>query len=71
VDIQELIKRYYTFALDEDQLLKMSAWMDGLPRADSGAVGGRFSFRFVPTSIALFITVQDVATGEELDLTNL
>lgn len=66
-----LAQRIMVFALDAEQTRKLNAWDDALPDADPGAVGGRLSFTFVPTSIGTFVTVTDCISQTELDLSDL
>lgn len=59
------------FSLTLKQQKIVDAWMDSLPDAYTGAVGGRFTYSWTPTSIGDLISVKDAITGQELDLTNL
>lgn len=66
-----LAQRVTVFALDAEQTQKLQAWDDALPDEYTGAVGGRLSFTFVPTSIGTFVTVHDCITQTELDLSQV
>lgn len=60
------------FELDADQRALFASWARELkvmhPEPPT-AIGGRYSFCFVPTSIGNFVTVKDCMSGKELDLT--
>lgn len=59
------------FSLSESQIKKLNEWSKTLPDAYTGAVGGRFTYSFTPTSIGVFITAQDCITKKELDLSEV
>ena len=62
----------YNFSLNAAQISKFEAWRDQMwKRKDNpGAIGGQFTFKFIPTSIGTIVKVVYCHTGEELDLTN-
>ena len=62
----------YNFSLDTSQIAKFEAWRAEMwKRKDNpGAIGGQFTFKFIPTSIGTIIKVAYCHTGEELDLTD-
>ena len=64
--------RNYNFSLTPSQAAKFEAWRTEMwKRNDNpGAIGGQFTFKFIPTSIGTIIKVVYSATLEELDLTN-
>ncbi len=59
------------FILNVEQIKKLNDWSETLPDVYTGAVGGRFTYSFTPTSIGTFITVTDCITKKELDLSDL
>lgn len=56
--------------LNSDQEKKLSDWMDTLPEAYTGAIGGRIEYIITPTGLGLIIKVRDAVTKNELDLTD-
>jgi hypothetical protein len=66
------------FELDENQQLKINAWQVELDSAllnegkttETGAIGGRFTYSFTPTSLGTIVKVHDELTKQELDLTD-
>lgn len=58
------------FHLTDADLQKISEWSAGLPREYSGAIGGRLTFEFTPTSIGTIVKVRDYHSGQELDITD-
>jgi hypothetical protein len=62
----------YNFSLNVSQIAKFEAWrVEMLKRKDNpGAIGGQFTFKFIPTSIGTIIKVVYSPTLEELDLTD-
>jgi len=61
------------FSLTEEEENKYKTWVKEhnkiCPIKDTGAIGGRISFQFTPTSLGL-ITIVKCACGEELNLTD-
>ncbi len=54
-----------TFKIDDEQLEKINAWMETRnPGAYTGAIGGRLTYEFSPTSLGVVLVVRD-AMGEE------
>ena len=58
------------FRLTEEQTTKLLDWMNALPVAETGAVGGRFTYMFTPTGIGLVVKVEDGITKQQIDLTD-
>lgn len=62
-----------SFNLEIEQEKKASEWiknqLTSKPK-NSGAIGGRFTFSFTPTSLGTIIKVEDNQTKEILDLTD-
>ena len=60
------------FELNEEETQKFNDWRNNhnCKQKDVGAIGGRFTFCFTPTSLGELATVK-CACGKELDLTNV
>ena len=58
------------FSLDEGQLKKIKEWTDSHAFHDVGAIGGRYTYSFTPTSIGIVEKVTDCITQEVLDVTD-
>ena len=63
---------HYNFSLNVAQIAKFEAFRAEMwKRKDNpGAIGGQFTFKFIPTSIGTIVKVKYYHTGEELDLTD-
>jgi hypothetical protein len=63
---------HYNFSLTPSQAAKFEAFRAEMwKRKDNpGAIGGQFTFKFIPTSIGTIVKVVYSATLEELDLTD-
>jgi hypothetical protein len=62
----------YEFKLDEDQISKYEKWKKGQKKKDPflPTAGERWKFSFVPTGLGTIVTVRDLTTDEEIDLTD-
>lgn len=60
------------FELNKHQTVRANEWMNGKLKdgAYTGAIGGRFTFSFTPTSLGEVIKVTDSITNETLDLSD-
>jgi hypothetical protein len=60
------------FDLSKKQLAELAKWQVELERdeAPTGAIGGRYTYSFTPTSIGIVSKVKDEVTGDVLDLTD-
>jgi len=58
------------FALSEKEEKLFRAWESNLPDAPTGAIGGRITFMFTPTSIGMVTKAKDCITDLEIDLTD-
>jgi len=58
--------------LSETERKTAEEWMDKRPlaKAGTGAIGGRFTFAFTPTTIGMTIVVKDNLDKEEIDVTD-
>ena len=61
--------RGFPFSKKEEQ--KINKWIDNLPKANEGALGGRFRYEFIPTSIGTVGTIIDSFTGEKFTFQEL
>lgn len=59
------------FSLNATQIKKLNEWYNTLSDSYTGAIGGRLTFSFTPTSIGTFVFVKDLVTRKELDLTDI
>lgn len=58
------------FKLTEKQKQKLSDWIkNNDPDKYCGAIGGRLTYSFTPTSIGIAVSVRDNITQLEIDLT--
>ena len=55
--------------LSPKQESKLIDWQAKLPQKYTGAVGGRYTYSFTPTSLGVITKVSDAITNEVLDLT--
>ncbi len=58
------------FSLDERQTQALNEWVKTLPEAYAGAIGGRLTFSFTPTSLGTVVKVRDGISDKEVDLTD-
>lgn len=63
-------KIMFDFKLTKDQITKFIEWSSKHEDAYGGAIGGRYTFSFTPTSLGLVTKVKDDISGEEIDLTD-
>lgn len=67
-----MLEDYYRgFPISKVENQKIAEWKDNLPKANVGAIGGRFRYEFVPTSIGVVGTIIDSFTGEKLTFQDL
>jgi len=58
------------FTLTPEQVQRIEAWKDEHNRGKySGAIGGRYTYSFTPTSLGVIVKVRDNLINEELDVT--
>jgi hypothetical protein len=60
------------FYIGKEEQIKIDEWMkkqlkDG---ANTGAVGGRFQYKFTPTNLGTVLLVKDMVTNQEIDVTD-
>jgi len=65
------------FKLDKSQEEKLKVWMESLPQevigdpdAYTGAIGGRYTYKFTPTGLGVIVVVKDFITKKEINLTD-
>jgi hypothetical protein len=61
------IRKNIKFELSEEQTFKYNQWRSELKKVDYGAIGGGFSFIFIPTGIGEIVKVRR-DDGQEIDL---
>lgn len=59
------------FPISKEEEKKINEWMRSLPPAGTGAIGGRFTYKFTPTSIGVIGTIVDGITGKEFNFQEL
>jgi hypothetical protein len=58
------------FQVTDKQWKTVNNWIKKLPPAETGAIGGRVEFIFVPNSLGVGVLVRDLVTRKELDLSD-
>ena len=59
------------FALDSSQIAKLEEWFKTKDLTEyTGAIGGRFTFSFTPTSLGDVVIVSDNLKKDEINLTD-
>lgn len=58
------------FKLETEELKKLNEWIKKLPKASSGAIGGRLTYSFTPTSLGMVIKVTDEISKQTIDLSD-
>lgn len=70
---------YRGFPISEKESERIKDWINNLTKDEAkdevltkiGAIGGRFTYRFTPTSIGVIGTIEDSITGEKLTFQEL
>ena len=60
----------YNFYLTEKQQQKLNDWILHHEDVYTGAIGGRYTYEFTPTSIGIAVWVRDAITKEKIDLSD-
>ena len=58
------------FELSSKEVERAREFESGLDDVYCGAIGGRITYSFTPTSIGTIVKIKDSVTGKELDLTD-
>lgn len=58
------------FYINDSQLKKLDEWMRNKPKKYTGAIGGRFTFLFHPTTLGVVVKVKDETDQTEVDLSD-
>lgn len=62
------------FPISEDENKKINAWIDKQNKKNSnngGAIGGRFHYEFIPTSIGIIGEITDILTNDKFTFREL
>ena len=65
---------YRGFPISEEEHKKIKEWMESLPEvplSKMGAIGGRFTYEFYPTSIGVSGTIRDSISGKSFNFQEL
>lgn len=58
------------FSLNKKQWEKLEKWSKSIEKQYTGAIGGRFTYTFHPTTLGMVVKVIDEVTKKEIDLTD-
>jgi len=58
-----------TFTVSDEQIKKFEEWRASHKKIYTGAIGGRYTWTFHPTSLGTITIVVDNMTKENIDLT--
>lgn len=58
------------FTLTKEQCEKINEWVKTHKETYTGAIGGRYTYTFHPTTLGVVVKVIDELTKEELDVTD-
>ena len=63
---RDLYKKQLTFGfgITEEENEKIKQWISNRETKDTGAIGGRYEYRFFPTSIGIICKIIDTTDGE-------
>lgn len=62
---------YRGFPISEKEEKKINEWIKTLPEAYTGAIGGRFTYKFYPTGLGTVGTIEDGVTGQKFTFQEL
>jgi hypothetical protein len=57
------------FSLNDSQLEKLKEWQNNHKIINKGAIGGRYTYCFTPTSLGVIIIIKSIIDNDEIDLT--
>lgn len=66
--VHEKVYNMFSFALTPEQIKKLAEWVKTLAPMPEGAIGGRLSYEFTPTSLGDVVKVKCCITNQEIDL---
>ena len=61
----------FNYLITEEENEKIKKWISKRPIKDTGAIGGRYEYRFFPTSIGVIGKVVDTISGESFTFREL
>ena len=56
---------YRGFPISEEEQKTIAEWIKSRPEINEGAIGGRYTYQFTPTSIGVIGTITDTFTKEK------
>ena len=69
---EKMKKAYFLgFPISEEEDKKIKEWIEKRPEFNEGAIGGRYTYQFTPTSIGVIGTIIDGMTGEKFTFQEL
>ena len=69
---EKMKKAYFLgFPISEEEDKKIKEWIEKRPKCNEGAIGGRYTYQFTPTSIGVIGTIIDGMTGEKFTFQEL
>ena len=69
---EKMKKAYFLgFPISEEEDKEIKEWIEKRPEFNEGAIGGRYTYQFTPTSIGMIGTVIDGMTGEKFTFQEL
>ena len=71
-EYEEMRDNYYRgFPISKEEREKINEWIGQQAKCSVGAIGGRFRYEFIPTSIGTIGTIVDCNTGESFTFQNI
>ncbi len=58
------------FRITDEQGEKLMKWLDSKGQVYTGAMGGRYTYSFSPTSLGIVVKVKDEVLKDEIDLSD-
>lgn len=58
------------FELSKEQVDELIEWQKRHKTTNCGAIGGRYTYSFTPTSVGTIVEVKDAITKDFLDITD-
>jgi hypothetical protein len=60
----------HMFSLTKEQQEKLAKWKEGTDPKPCGAIGGRYTYSFTPTTLGVVVIVSDDLTDTHIDLSD-